>query len=232
MNYESTVSEDRKADIMKLTIFGGTGGTGTCLVEQAVAAGHEVTAVVRDAGRLAVADRLAAADRQRLTIVTADVMDPAMITPAVAGADAVLSALGPHGNGPTTISQDSVRSIIQAMQKSGVRRLLTVSGSVVTDEGEGPVMRYLAKPLVRRTALRHVCADMRRAEDDVRDSGLDWTIMRPPRLTAVAATGTYRTAVDRNLPRGYTVSRADLAACMLTLLADEAAVRRHVGIAY
>jgi len=232
MNYESTVSEDRKAGIMKLVIFGATGGTGSCLVEQAVAAGHEVTAVVRDPGRLAVTDRLGAAGRQRLRIVTADVMDPAMITPVVAGADAVLSALGPHGNGPTTISQDSVRSIIQAMQKSGIRRLLTVSGSVVTDAGEGPFMRYLAKPLVRRTALRHVCADMRRAEEEVRESDLDWTIMRPPRLTGKAATGTYRTAVDRNLPRGYTVSRADLAACMLTLLADAATVRRHVCIAY
>lgn len=73
---------------------------------------------------------------------------------------------------------------------------------------------------------------MRRAEDEVRESDLDWTIMRPPRLTGKAATGTYRTAVDRNLPRGYTVSRAGLAACMLTLLADAAAVRRHVCIAY
>jgi putative NADH-flavin reductase len=117
------------------------------------------------------------------------------------------------------------------MQKSGTRRLLTVSGSIVTDAGEGPVMRYLVKPLARRTALRNVCADMRRAEDEVRRSGLDWTIMRPPRLTAKAATGTYRTALDRNLPRGYTISRADLAACMLALAADATAVRRHVGVA-
>ena len=246
---------------MKLTIFGGTGSTGICLLEQAVVAGHEVTAVVRDPHRLAGAhfladqehhagqehhasqDHHAGTDRQagldggmapeprQLRIVTADVMDPAMISPAVAGADAVLSAIGPRGNGPTTVSQDSVRSIIQAMQKSGVRRLLMVSGSVVTDAGEGPLMRYLAKPLVRRTALRHVCADMRRAEEEVRESGLDWTIMRPPRLTGKAATGKYRTALDRNLPRGYTISRADLAGCMLTLLADAATVHKHVGIA-
>ncbi len=210
---------------MKLTIFGATGATGTCLAEQAAAQGHDVTAVVRDPARLAIADR------RLLRIVTADVMDPAAITPAVAGADAVLSAIGPHGSGPTTVSQDSVRSIILAMQETGVRRLLTVSGSVVTDQGEGPVMRYLLKPLVRATSLRRVCADMRSAEEQVRRSGLQWTIMRPPRLTAKAAAGTYRTAIDRNLPRGFTISRADLAACMLELVDDAGAVHRHVCIA-
>jgi putative NADH-flavin reductase len=211
---------------MKLTIFGATGGTGARLVEQAIAAGHDVTAVVRDPARLPVPAG------PRLRVVTADVMDPAAIIPAIQGADAVLSAMGPRGNGPTTISQDSVRSIIQAMQKSGVRRLLTVSGSVVTDEGEGVFMRYLLKPLVRSTRLRHVCADMRRAEEETRQSHLDWTIMRPPALTDKPATGTYRTAVDRNLRHGFTVSRADLAAYMLTLIDDQSAVHRHVAIAY
>ena len=153
---------------------------------------------------------------QWLRIVTADVMNPAAISPAIAGADAVLSALGPHGSGRTTISQDSARSIIEAMQKTGARRLLTVSGSVVTDAGEGRVMRYLLKPLARRTLLRHVCADMRAAEDEIQASHLDWTILRPPRS---------------NLPRGYTISCADLAACMLTLLNDPATVHRHVSIA-
>lgn len=216
---------------MKLTIFGATGGTGTCLVEQATAAGHEVTAVVRDPARLVVPARLAVPGHSQLRIVTADVMDPAAITPFVADADAVLSALGPRGAGPSTVSADSARAIIAAMRRSGVRRLLTVSGSIVTDAGEGRVLRYLVKPLARRTALRHVCADMRRAEDEIRDSQLDWTIMRPPRLTGQAASGTYRTAIDRNLPGGLTISRADLAACMLTLLDDPAAVHRHIGIA-
>jgi putative NADH-flavin reductase len=158
-------------------------------------------------------------------------MNQAAISPAIAGADAVLSALGPHGSGRTTISQDSARSIIEAMQKTGARRLLTVSGSVVTDAGEGPVMRYLLKPLTRRTFLRHVCADMRAAEDEIHASHLDWTILRPPRLTAKPAAGTYRTTIHRNVPRGYTISRADLAACMLTLLNDPATVHRHVPIA-
>lgn len=210
---------------MKLTILGATGATGTCLTGQALASGHEVTAIVRDPARLAVPAH------QRLRTVTADVMDPASITPAIAGADAVISAVGPRGTGPTTVIQDSVRSIIQAMQKAGTRRLLEVSGSVVTDDGESPYLRYLIKPVARRTFLRHVCADMRRAEDEIRDSNLDWTIFRPPALTGKPARGTYRTAIDRNLPHGFSVSRADLAACMLQLLDDPATVHSHVSIA-
>jgi putative NADH-flavin reductase len=158
-------------------------------------------------------------------------MDPASIIPAIAGADAVISAVGPRGTGPTTVIQDSVRSIIAAMDKTGARRLLQVSGSIVADQGESPYLRYLIKPLARRTFLRHVCADMRRGEDEIRESNLDWTIFRPPSLTGKTATGTYRTAIDRNLPHGFTVSRADLAACMLARLDDPAVVHRHVAIA-
>ena len=79
--------------------------------------------------------------------------------------------------------------------------------------------------------MRHVCADMRRGEEEIRDSDLDWTILRPPSLTGKAATGAYRTAIDRNLPHGFTVSRADLAACMLASLSDPTTVHRHVAIA-
>ncbi|MGH3304601.1 MAG: NAD(P)-dependent oxidoreductase [Streptosporangiaceae bacterium] len=98
---------------MQLTVFGATGGTGTRLVELALANGHEVTCVVRDPARLAVAAQ------PRLRVVTADIMDPASIVPAVANADAVLTAAGPRGTGPTTVITDSVRSITMAMREAG-----------------------------------------------------------------------------------------------------------------
>jgi putative NADH-flavin reductase len=219
------LSDHQQETTMKLTILGATGATGTCLTTQALAAGHHVTAAVRDPARLAVP-----AHRQLHTI-TADVMDPDSIAPAIAGADAVISAVGPRGTGPTTVIQDSVHSIIEAMRRTGTRRLLEVSGSVVADEGDSPYLRYLLKPLARRTFLRHVCADMRHGEDEILRSDLDWTIFRPPALTSKPATGTYRTAIDRGLPHGFSVSRADLAACMLTLLDDPATVHRHVSVA-
>ena len=210
---------------MKLTIFGATGATGTTLTTQALAAGHDITAVVRDASRLTIPDH------PRLRVVTADVMDPASISPAIEDADAVISAVGPRGAGPTTVIRDSVRSIVQAMEKTGTRRFVEVSGSIVADEGESLYMRFLVKPLARRTFLGQVCADMRAGEDEIRHSDLDWTIVRPPALTNKAATGSYRTAIDRNLPHGFSISRADLAACMLGLLDDPASLRRHVAIA-
>jgi len=210
---------------MKLTIFGATGAVGTILTELALAAGHEVTAVVRDPARLSLPAQ------PKLRVITADVMDPASITPALEGTDAVVSAVGPRGSGPTAVIRDSVRSIILAMNKTGTRRFVEVSGSVVADEGESVYMRYLLKPLARRTFLRHVNADLKAGEDEIRASDLDWTIVRPPALTAKPARGRYRTAIDKNLPHGFQVTRADLAICLLALINDPATVRRHIGVA-
>src|ERR1700688_848354 len=102
MAYEINVPEDnrtRRGNTMKLTILGATGATGTWLTSQALAAGHEVTAVVRDPARLAVPAH------PRLRTVTADIMDPASIAAVIAGADAVISAVGPRGTGATTLIQ-------------------------------------------------------------------------------------------------------------------------------
>jgi putative NADH-flavin reductase len=211
---------------MLLTVFGATGGTGTKLAEQALAGGHQVTAVVRDPARLVIPAQ------PLLQVVTADIMDPASILSAVAGADAVVTAVGPRGTGPTTVIARSVRSIAAALAETGVRRLLVLSGSIAADDGDSFYLRYLLKPVARRTFLRHVSADMRHAEAVIEGTDLDWTIVRPPALTDGPATGRYRVAVGSNLPHGFRVSRADLAACMLTLISDAATVRQHVAIAY
>jgi putative NADH-flavin reductase len=209
---------------MNITVFGATGGTGTALVEQALAAGHEVTAVVRDPARMKVAPH------PRLRVVTADVMDPASIAPALAGTDAAVNTVGPHGLGRTTIQQDSVRSILQAMHQAGARRLLHISGSSTVDDGESWYMRFPVKPLARATFLGNSCTDMRGAESLIRASDMEWTIFRPPALNSKPARG-YRTAIDRNLPHGFSVTRADLAACMVAMLPEPTIVHHHVGVA-
>ena len=209
---------------MNITVFGATGGTGTALVEQALAAGHEVTAVVRDPARMKVAQH------PRLRVVTADVMNPASIAPALAGTDAAVNTVGPHGLGRTTIQQDSVRSILQAMHQAGARRLLHISGSSTVDDGESWYMRFPVKPLARATFLGNSCTDMRGAESLIRASDMEWTIFRPPALNSKPARG-YRTAIDRNLPHGFSVTRADLAACMVAMLPEPAIVHHHVGVA-
>lgn len=211
---------------MRLTIFGATGRTGTHLVRQALEEGHDVTAVVRDPARLDVPAH------ERLRVVTAQVTDPASATSAIEGADAVLSALGPLGRAPSTICEEGNRSIIAAMGKTGVRRLVVCSAAgPFPDAGDGPFTRYVVKPLILDRILKHAFADLRRGERVVEACDLDWTIVRPPQLTGKPATGRYRTRTGLGIRGALRISRADLAIAMLALITDDASVRRHVSVA-
>ena len=208
---------------MKITVFGATGGTGLEVVRQAAAAGHEVTAVVRDPARLAPVPGVA--------LVCADVMDPASIAPSLVGADAVVSALGNRDiRHPTTVCSGGIASIIEAMNGANVRRLAVVSASgLVTDDADDFLTRYVAKPILQRI-LAYNFADLRRMEEIVRESGLDWTIVRPSRLLD-RPRGSYRVEIGRNLPRGYNTRRSDVADYLLRSVADGAAVGEAVAVA-
>jgi len=210
---------------MRITVVGATGGTGKHLVRQALDAGHHVTAVVRNAARLRQAGH------PRLYVVTADVMDPEAITKAMAGQDAVVSALGPRAKGDTSVCSDGARAIITAMRATGTRRLVVVTASGhIVDEGDGPFTRTVVKPMLRRY-LREGFADFARTDQAVQASGLDWTIMRPPRLTD-GEPRSYRTAVDRNVRGGITLARTDLAHAILATLADPATAGHTVALGY
>ncbi|WP_371786207.1 NAD(P)-dependent oxidoreductase [Streptosporangium subroseum] len=210
---------------MKLTMLGATGGTGQRLLDQALAAGHHVTAVVRDPARLPQADH------PRLEPIVADAMDADAIISSVTGRDAVVSALGPRPGGGGSVCADGARAIITAMRAAGTRRLIVVTASGhIVDEGDGPAGRLVVKPLLRRF-LREGFADFARTDEAVSSSGLDWTIMRPPRLTN-GARRSYRTEFDRNVRGGITISRADLAHAILAALADPAAIGHSVSLGY
>ncbi|QFU86122.1 NAD(P)-dependent oxidoreductase [Amycolatopsis sp. YIM 10] len=206
---------------MKITLFGATGATGQHVVEQALAAGHQVTAVVRDPSKLR---------RAELTVVEADTMDPAAIEPAVSGADAVISALGTrNGRGPTTVCADGASSIMRAMTAAGTRRLVVVSAAGLAKDNDGPLTRVLVKPIVQRM-LRNPFADMRRMEELVRAGALDWTIIRPPMLTE-GPRGPYRTAVDTGVRGGMRISRANLAHAVLLATPDEKTIGKVLTVA-
>jgi putative NADH-flavin reductase len=217
---------------MKLTVFGASGGTGSQFVRQALDAGHNVLAVVRDPARLPLT-------HPDLTVATADVLRPDEIAGAVAGRDAVISALG-HSTRPqdrkaagnATLCADSARSITTAMRQAGTRRLVIVSASgPYPDKGDGPLLRYVAKPLLRRTVFKVPWSDLAAMEDVVRASGLDWTVLRPPRLTDNPLTGRYRTRRDLNLRHGLRVSRADVAHLALAVAADPQTYRAAIFLA-
>jgi putative NADH-flavin reductase len=220
---------------MKLTIFAATGGIGRQILEQAVAAGHDVTAVVRNPKKLS----------RQVRVVTADLAaaDPAVLESAVDGADAVLSGLGPRSNSEAGVARQGTRAIVAAMQATGVRRIVVVSAAPIGtvpspgrpkppkhDPGDGFFMRHLFSPLTK-AALRKHYADLALMEDILRDSGLDWTVVRPPRLTDKPLTGTYRTAYGQNLRRGFLISRADVAHYMLRVLAQPETIKQAAGIA-
>ncbi|GLF95030.1 NAD(P)-dependent oxidoreductase [Streptomyces yaizuensis] len=211
---------------MRYTVFGATGGTGRQLVRQALAAGHQVTAVVRDP------DRLPVREHERLEVVVAGVTDQEALRPAVAGRDAVLSALGAPTNKAVGIASAGTRAILGALDAEGVRRLVVVSAAPVgpPPDGEGPLYRLVLLPLVRR-AFRDVYADLAVMENEIRAGGTDWTVVRPPRLTDGPPTSTYQTRFGGAVTGSHTVSRADVAQAMLALVEDPAAVRQVVGVA-
>ncbi|MGW7517214.1 NAD(P)-dependent oxidoreductase [Streptomyces sp. NPDC054796] len=210
---------------MRITVFGATGGTGVQLVLQALDAGHEVTAVVRDPGRLAVS-------HERLEVITADVTDAESLVPALEGREAALSGLGsPHNKG-AGIASEGTRAILRALEQAGVSRYIAVSAAPVgpAPEGEGPLYRKVMLPLVRR-AFRDVYADLAVMEEEIFASAAEWTVVRPPRLTDAPRTERYRRTLGGAVSGGHHIPRSDLAHAMLAMLGDAATVKQVVGVA-
>ncbi|MDH6440749.1 putative NADH-flavin reductase [Streptomyces sp. SAI-144] len=210
---------------MKLTVFGATGGIGRELVRQGLAAGHEVTAVVRDPARLTVTG-------ERLEVVRADLKDPEVLRPVVAGRDAVLSGLGPRARKDAGIAARLTRVVLAAMEAEQVRRVLAVSAGPVgpAPVNEGAVDRWM-RGLVS-AVLKDVYADLSEMEAELAASGTDWTVVRPPRLQDKPVTGVYRVVTGGFPARGRFISRADVAHAMLGMIGDAGVVKQGVGVAY
>jgi putative NADH-flavin reductase len=219
---------------MKLTIFAATGGVGRNLLEQAVDAGHDVTAVVRTPANLS----------RQVPAVQADLSDPDpdALAAALLGADAALSALGPRGFSEAGVASAGTIAVIQAMKAAGARRLLVVSASpIATVPSPGrphpprvdPHADFLTGRVltpVLKKIFRGPYADLAQMEDTLRDSGLDWTAIRAPRLTNGPHTGHYRIGYGHGV--GRSISRADVADAMLGLITDAQATGEPVGVGY
>jgi len=207
---------------MRVLIFGASGGTGRHLVKQAILQHHFVTAFVRSPADFGMA-------AANLAVFTGNVSDPGAIARAMKEQDAVISALGnsrPRQPDPTVV--EGVRCILQAMEQRGVRRFIYQSFIAVSESraSAGPFIR-----LVTANRLRHEVADHETRERLVKASRLDWTIVRLPKLTNGARTGTYRSgeAIPSNafLP---TLSRADAAEFILRQLTDTTFIRKAPSV--
>lgn len=204
---------------MKLVIFGANGPTGRRTTEQALAEGHEVTAVTRRPDEFPLSDA-------RLSVVKADILNLDEVRRAVAGHDAVISTVGiPYTKEPVTVYSEGTANVIKVMHDHGIRRLVCVSSIGANYEdapGEKFVFRKVIVPLLLKMG-RPLYEDTSRMEDIVSASGLDWTVVRPAGLFDAATTTDYIVSTSRH--PGWFTSRTDLA----DVLVREAVDNLHVG---
>ncbi|MGW6277003.1 NAD(P)-dependent oxidoreductase [Kribbella sp. NPDC055071] len=200
---------------MRIIVFGATGTTGREVVRQALEAGHQVTAFVRDAARLDLR-------HPRLEVITGEVTDDqAAVTAAVKGQDAVVSALGTEqtvrGTRSPGLMARAIPVIVEAMTSTGVDRLVFLSAFGVGDSlREAPLLLRI----MYRLFLGRVFADKAEGERLLRDSALDWTLIYPILLTNGPQTGVYRPDTHLTPRRPWRISRADVAEFMLDQLHD------------
>jgi uncharacterized protein YbjT (DUF2867 family) len=218
---------------MRVTVIGASGGIGRELVRQGLEAGHDVTAVIRDSARSAAAVREwervpVGAGPGRFRVAVVDSLSPGELVGPVSGRDAVLSALGPQGrSADPTVNSHGVRAAVMAMREAGTTRIVAVSAAPLCTDG--PLLfRRVLRPLAWAMFRPHY-ADLERMERVLRESGLDWTTVRPPKLSDRAGTGRASMVVDR-AARGAVLPRADVAAAMLTLLPDATSVGHAIGL--
>jgi putative NADH-flavin reductase len=205
---------------MRLAIFGATGNIGLELVKQALEEGHTVTAFVRDPARLAIEDA-------NLTLVTGDVFDAASVTKAVQGQDAIVCALGAGSElKKTTVRTAGTINIINGMQQNNLKRLVVVTAMGV---GESWDDLSLFNKLFFATLLKSSRDDHETQEAAVKESGLDWTIIRPSGLTDTPKTGVYETGENISAATSK-IARADVADLILKELEQNKRIGKAVTI--
>jgi len=191
----------------RLLVLGATGGTGRLIVQQALARGFDVRALVRNPDK---ASGLVGAE-----LTVGDARDPAALARALDGRDAVISALGTPVSPfrEVTVLSSATQALVSAMQAAAVRRLVCITGLGAGDSAGhgGFVFDRLILPLL----LRKVYADKNRQEAIVKASGLAWTLVRPTVLNDRAPASEIRALTDLSAFHGGTIARADVARFVL-----------------
>lgn len=209
---------------MKLLIFGSTGSVGRQIVKQALEQGHMVTAFARHPGKLDI-------EHPNLKLFQGDVLDLTAVEQAVQGQDAVICTLGSGQKLSGTVRSKGTQHIIQAMEQFGIRRLICQSTLGAGDSWGN--LDFYWKYIMFGFILRKVFADHERQEALVRNSNLDWTIVRPGAFIDGLRTGKYRHSfpgTDRSI--ALKISRADVADFILKQLSDQSFLYQTPSLSY
>ena len=204
--------------MVMVALFGGTGRTGGRVLGRALGAGMGVRALVRDPAKLGV-------ESPFLTVVRGDVLDAAAVDETVAGSDAVLSLFGQVKGSSPTLQTDGTQLIVDAMRQHGVSRVVTLSGGGLAAPLDVPGVPDKIISFLLKATAGHVLADAEGHLRVLQDSGLDWTVVRGPRLTEKPGEGSYRVGwVGVNA--STQISRDDLADFILTQVEDRSFVHQ------
>ena len=206
---------------MKVLIVGATGGTGRQIVSQAIERGHSVTAFVRAPDPLRMFG-------DRIVVIQGNLLNRSELRRVLEGHDAVLSSFGPRvpvSKEEVTLLQRFGVALTGAMLQAGIRRVVVESTAFLFKDSIVPPTH-----LISRLFFPGIVRDACEMENLFRKSELDWTIVRPPRLTDKPRTGKYR-VLEGHLPRfGFTITRADVADFMVKAAENGALIRKVVGV--
>ncbi|MBB4128211.1 uncharacterized protein YbjT (DUF2867 family) [Xanthomonas translucens] len=212
--HDSTPEIDRP----KILVLGATGGTGRLIVGQALARGYDVAALVRS--------RDAARHLGGARLIVGDARDEALLRQALRGRDSVISALGTPASPrrEVTLLSTATRALVSAMKAERVGRLIAITGLGAGDSaGHGG---FLFDKLIFPLLLRKVYADKNRQEALIRDSGLDWVLVRPTVLNDKPARGAVRAITELAGFHGGRIARADVATFVLDQVTSNVWLRR------
>ena len=212
--------------VLNILVIGANGGIGKQAVEIALQSGHKVTALLRNPAKLAIS-------HPNLQIIKGDVMRPETFEDHLEGKDAVISALGTNTiRKPTILYSEGNKRLLKAMKKKGVRRAFFISASAIEISPVLPFYARFAAKYILQKLLKYMYGDLRIMEKLVKETDLDWTIMRPPRLTDKPVTSDYRFAMNSFLKNSLSISRADVAHFMINNITNETTYRTTIEIGY
>jgi putative NADH-flavin reductase len=219
------MEQAQSRSMYNVVVLGANGGIGKHAVSAALKAGHQVTAILRTPANLEIR-------HANLQIVQGNIMNPGTLDDFLKNQDIVISAIGKNSFKKTTLYSQGNKNLIDAMKRVGTNRAFFISASgLEVNPTHSWLVRFVTKYILQKL-LRHMYADLWKMEETVKESTINWTIMRPPKLFDKPETGKYRIAIDTYLSGGLGIARADVADFMINNINNEAIFKKTVGIAY